>query len=84
MIKNIFYFNNKMLTNIFKRRGVGLFNMAQIRNFAAAPGIEKYTDLDVRFNLKVAQVKINLPTMGPTWFFINNKTNAKEFMDMCT
>jgi hypothetical protein len=48
------------------------------------PGLDKYTELDVRFNLNVAQVKINLPTMGPTWFFINNKTNAKEFIDMCS
>ena len=25
-----------------------------------------------------------MPALGPTWFFINNKTTAKEFMKMCT
>ena len=80
-----------MLNHILRRPINQLRLRQSIRSFAtaaaappqAADQTSRHVDLDLRFHHNNAQLKINLPSNGPTWFFITNKTNAKEFIDMC-
>lgn len=43
----------------------------------------KMSTLTVRFNPGSAQVLINLPAKGPTWFFISQNDAVEDFIGGC-